>query len=87
MPALGITHAAHSAVIKTPDFPKDSSPCLADEKVTHVSKILPPFLHLGRKSIFLDRLNETMTAVSSGRKEQRNKEKRKQRGEENEGEV
>lgn len=43
MPALGITHTAHSAVIKTPDFPKDSSPCLADEKVTHVSKILPLF--------------------------------------------
>ena len=64
MPALGITDAAHSAVIKTPDFPQDSSPRLADEKVTHMSKCLP-LLHLGRKTIFLDRLNETMTAVSS----------------------
>lgn len=64
MPACGITHAAHSAVIKTPDFPQDSSPRLAHEKVTHVSKFLPP-LHQGRKAIFLDRLNETMTAVSN----------------------
>lgn len=38
MPALGITHAAHSAVIKTPDFPQDSSPCLADKKVTHTCR-------------------------------------------------
>lgn len=70
MPALGITRAAHSAVIKTPDFPQDSSPRLVDEKVTHVSKFSPP-LHLGRKTIFLDRLNETMTAVSSEERAER----------------
>lgn len=44
MPALGITYAAHSAVIKTPDFPQDSSPRLVDEKVTHMSKFLPLYI-------------------------------------------
>lgn len=84
---LGITHAAHSAVIKTPDFPQDSSPRLVDEKVTHMSKISPP-LHLGRKTIFLDRLNETMTAVSNENREGRKTDikKAKERREENEGE-
>lgn len=76
MPALRITHAAHSAVIKTPDFPQDSSPRLGDEKVTHMSKFLP-LLRLERKAIFLDRLNETMTAVSSEKSGEK-KTKRKQ---------
>lgn len=44
IPALCITHAAHSAVIKTPDFPQDSSPRLTDEKVTHMSKFLPLYI-------------------------------------------
>lgn len=48
MPALGITHAAHSAVIKTPDFPQDSSPRLVDEKVTYMSKISPRYIWGGR---------------------------------------
>lgn len=74
MPVLGITHAAHSAVIKTPDFPQDSSSSLTDEKVTRMSKILSP-LHLGRKTIFLDGVNETMTAVSSEKIEQGRKAK------------
>lgn len=81
MPALGITHAAHSAVIKTPDFPQDSSRRLTDEKVTHMSKISPP-LHLGRKTIFLDRLNETMTAVSSEKERGERQTGRKQKREE-----
>lgn len=80
MPALGITRAAHSAVIKTPDFPQDSSPRFVDEKVTHMSKISPP-LHLGRKTIFLDRLNETMTAVSSEEREGRKTDGKKAKGE------
>lgn len=47
-------------------------PRLADEKVTHVSKNPPPPLpHLGRKTIFLDRLNETMTVVSREEREER----------------
>lgn len=48
MPALGITHAAHSAVIKTPDFPQDSSPRLVDEKATHMLKFLPLYIWGGR---------------------------------------
>lgn len=84
MPALRITHAAHSAVIKTPDFPQDSSPRLGDEKVTHMSKFLP-LLRLERKAIFLDRLNETMTAVSSEKSGEK-KTKRKQSREWNEEE-
>ena len=79
MPALGITHGALSAVIKTPDFPQDSSLCLIDEKVTHMSKIPHP-LHLGRKTIFLDRLNETMTAVSSEKREERKTNRKKAKG-------
>lgn len=86
MPACGITHAAHSAVIKTPDFPQDplSPPCRWKGN-THV-EISPP-LHQGRKTIFLDRLNETMTAVSNGeRKKKERQMERKQRWTENEGE-
>lgn len=72
MPVLGITHAAHSAVIKTPDFPQDSSPPPRRWKGnTRVEKSSPPLPHLGRKTIFLDRLNETMTAVSREEREER----------------
>lgn len=49
MLACGITHAARSAVIKTPDFPQDPPlPRLADEKVTHVLKFLPLYIRGGR---------------------------------------
>lgn len=81
MPALGITHAAHSAVIKTPDFPQDSSPCLADKKVTHTCRNFSLFTS-GEEDYFLDKLNETMTTLSSEERQER-KTERKQRGEEN----
>lgn len=88
MLACGITHAARSAVIKTPDFPQDplSPPCRW-KGITRV-EISPP-LHQGRKTIFLDRLNETTTAVSIGkrRKKKERRMERKQRWKENEGEA
>lgn len=52
MPALGITHSAHSAVIKTPDFPQDSSPCFLRWKGnTHVENS-PPFTSREEDYIF-----------------------------------
>lgn len=59
--------------------PKIPLPAFSDEKVTHVSKILP-LLHLGRKTIFLDRLNETMTAVSSQKRGERKTNRKKAKG-------
>lgn len=72
MPACSITHATHSAVIKTPDFPQDPlSPPRRRKGNTHV-EISPP-LHQGSTTIFLDRLNETMTAVSNGKRKKKGK--------------
>lgn len=45
-----------------------------------MSKFLP-LLHLGRKTIFLDRLNETMTAVSSEKREEGKTDGKKAKGE------
>lgn len=75
MPALGITRARAPLSLRHLISPKiPASPRLADEKATRMSgKSLPPRpthpLHLGRTAIFLDRLNETMTAVSSDERE------------------
>lgn len=78
MPALCITHAAHSAVIKTPDFPQDSSSLPAGWKGNTRRNFSP--LHLGRKTIFLDKLNETMTVVKQW-KERKEKTWRESKGE------